>query len=131
MVVDISVKQQPYKKKELAYLPDTVLSMEKSPAPVEVGDIVSPSAQAEMFAHGIPPDQHLHVAACHIPEIFNSFPAVYVPGLLGAMLKYSPVAIQAPNGSFEEMRNMNFNGLTPWELYTTKLLDKLRAPHAY
>lgn len=124
-VLDVSVKQQPYGEKECAFLPETVLSVETTPATVDVEDIVSPSARMEMLRHGVPPSQHLYYGAPCIPDIFSAFPPISVPGLHGATLKYSPVAIHAPDGSFEEMRNMTFNGLTPWELYSSKLSAKL------
>lgn len=120
-VVDIAVKQQPYDEDEYIYLPETVLSAERKQVMVKVDDIVSPSARAEMLAHGVPPDQHLYIAAQYIPDIFESFPAVSIKGLQGATLKYSPAAVHALDGTFEGMKNMSFNGLTPWELYSSKL----------
>ena len=88
-----------------------------SPVLVDVDDIVSPSARRELLAYGVPSDQHLSEVAPLIPDIFNSFPAVVVSGLNGASLKYSPVAIHAPEDKLPDMKNMLFRDMTPWQLY--------------
>ena len=126
-VVDISVKQQTFGKKERIYLPDTVLSTETRHAHVDADDIVSPAARMEMSANGVPSDQHLFVVTRLIPDILSAFPPIAEPGLLGATLKYSPVAIHAPDGSLEQMRCMTFDKLTPFEIYTSKVRAALRA----
>lgn len=126
-VVDISVKQQPYEGPEDSYVPDTVLSMDTQPVEVSVEDIVSPSARAEMQQQGIRPRRHLEVGARYIPGIFQAITPIAVPGLMGASLKYSPVAVHASDGTFEEMRNMDFDGLSPWEVYVQRIQPFLRA----
>jgi len=126
-VVDISVRQQPYDVQEASYIPDTVLSTDTHPVEVSVEDIVSPSARAEMLQQGIPPQHHLEAGARYIPGIFQAFTPIVVSGLNGASLKYSPVAVHASDGTFEEMRNMDFDGLSPWELYVQRIQPHLRA----
>jgi hypothetical protein len=66
-VVDIAVRQQPYRSKEKRYIPERVLTTNDVPVPVDTDDIVSPSARAELMAHGVPPDRHLEVAARYEP----------------------------------------------------------------
>ena len=124
-VVDISVGRQPYDRVEQRLIPDTVLSFGHVPTDVDVRDVVSPSAQAEMRIRGIPDGQHLYACAPCLPGIFSSFPPVAVSGLSGAILKYVPVAVLVPDGSFETMTCMKFDGLTPWELYQSKLAPQL------
>lgn len=120
-VIDISVRQQPYKGREIKYLPEIVLSDDIKQVLVHIDDVVSPSARMEMLAYGVPPNQHLYQAAKYIPHIFSSIPAISAPGLHGTKLKYTPVAIHAPDSLLEEMNNMSFDGLTPWELYTGRI----------
>lgn len=129
-VVDISVKQQPYEGKEHDYIPNLVLSEEKTPVAVQVDDIVSPSARREMLKSGLPPERHLSEAARYVPGIFEAIPPILVPGLRGATLKYTPVAIHAPDCALEDMRNMMFGALTPGQLYKTRLAAQLRDVHA-
>ena len=124
-VVDISVKQQPYRGNEAKYIPDRVMTTDTRPAIVDVDDIVSPSVRRELLAHGVPPHQHLRKVAPLIPDIFDAFPATVVSGLNGASLKYSPVAIHAPEDKLPDMENMMFRGLTPWQLYHAQFAGKL------
>jgi hypothetical protein len=126
-VVDISVKQQPYEELEASYVPNTVLSLDTQPVEVSVEDIVSPTARTEMWQQGIPPSGHLEAGARYIPSIFQTITPIAVPGLMGASLKYSPVAVHASDGTFEEMRNMVFDGLSPWEVYVQRIQPFLQA----
>jgi hypothetical protein len=50
--------------------------------------------------------------------------------LKGSSLKYSPVAIHAPEDKLPHMENMMFRGLTPWQLYHLQLADKLLGDNA-
>lgn len=129
-VVDITVKRQPYELEEALYLPDTVFCEDKTPVSVETDDIVSPSARGEMLAHGVPPDMHLTVAARYVPEIFESIPPILVRSAQGAVLKYAPVAIHAPDCSLELMRNMKFGDLWPGQLYKRRISKALREARA-
>lgn len=124
-VVDISVRQQPYEHKEKAFIPQLILVAENKPTAVVVEDIVSPSMRLELLSRGVPPHLHLEAAAQFIPHIFCSIPAIDVAGLQGARLKYSPVAIHAPQEKLYNMTNMTFQGLTPWQLYQSKFAGKL------
>jgi len=124
-VVDISVKQQPYQGKLEKYIPDRILTTNTRPVIVDVEDIVSPTSRMELSAYGVPPHQHLSEVAPLIPDIFDSFPAIAVPGLQGASLKYSPVAIHAPEDKLPDMKNMIFRGQTPWQLYHSRFAGKL------
>ena len=129
-VVDISARQQPYQGIESTYIPSMVLSESKTPVAVQTEDIVSPSARREMLSYGVPPKKHLSEAARFVPGIFEAIPPILVTGLLGATLKYAPVAIHAPDCSLEEMRNMMFGALTPGQLYQQRIAPHLREVHA-
>ncbi|MFA6902544.1 MAG: hypothetical protein WC236_05640 [Gallionellaceae bacterium] len=124
-VVDVSVKLQPYTLEKLLYLPDILLSDAKQSVEVNAEDIISPSASAEMRLHGIPLERQLSYSAPQLSNMLKVIPAIAVPGLRGSILKYSPVAIGMPDAPLEEMRNMEFNGNTPWELYKEFFQGKL------
>jgi hypothetical protein len=124
-VVDISVKQQPYRGNEANYIPDRILTTDTRPVIVTDEDIISPPVRMDLSAYGVPPHQHLKEVAPLIPDIFEAFPAVSVPGLKGSSLKYSPVAIHAPEDKLPYLENMLFQGLTPWQLYHSQFAGKL------
>ena len=120
-VIDITVKQQNFSSAEQHYLPETVFSRSTTPTDVEANDYISPIVRRAMSARGIPADHQLLHCLPHFPDIFNCFPAITQQGAKGSRLKYSPSAVHAPDGTFEEMSNMTFNGLTPDELYIEKV----------
>ena len=124
-VVDVAVKRQPYNPLKLPYLPEIVLSEDRRNISVDIEDIVSPSACAEMLAHGVPAASFLDVAAPQLKDMLQVFPAISVDGFQGSHLKYSPVAIGLPDKPLEEMRNMDFDGRTPWELYNEMFRGRL------
>lgn len=124
-VVDISARQQPYEGLESSFVPEYVLSKVAEPAEVSVDDIVSPEVRIIMTQQGIPAEQHLGAGARYVPEIFSAISPILVSGLEGASLKYSPVAIHAPDCALEDMRNMDFSGQTPWELYEAKIREEI------
>lgn len=129
-VVDISVKQQPYESEEHRYLPDMVLSEGRTPVAVQTDDIVSPSARREMLSFGVPPDRHLSKVARYVPGIFEAIPPILVPGVHGSKLKYTPVAIHAPDCPLDEMGNMKFGEFTPGQLYNRRISVAMREVHA-
>lgn len=120
-VVDIALKQQNFSGAERRHLPEMVLSQSSTPADVEAADYISPVARQALNAHGIPEDHHLQACAPYLPKIFDCFPAISELGPTGSHLKYAPMAVHAPDGTFETMSNMTFNGLTPYQLYTQKV----------
>jgi len=124
-VVDISVKQQPYRGNEANYIPDRILTTDTRPVIVTDEDIISPPVRMDLSAYGVPLHQHLKEVAPLIPDIFEAFPAVSVPGLKGSSLKYSPVAIHAPEDKLPYLENMMFRGLTPWQLYHSQFAGNL------
>jgi hypothetical protein len=107
------------------------LTPDTSPVLVYVNDIVSLSARRELLVYGIPSDQHLSEVAPLIPDIFNSFPAVVVSDLNVASLKYSPVAIHAPEDKLPDRENMLFRDMTPWQLFHSQFAGKLLGNNAY
>lgn len=124
-VVDVAIKQQPYRQPKLTYLPEKILSEDRQSVAVSLGDIASPSVQAEMLMHGIPREHHLDVSVPQLADMLKVFPAISVPGLRDSRLKYTPVAVGMPDVPFEQMRNMDFNGKTPWELYNEMFRGRL------
>jgi len=125
IVVDVAIKRQPYSRAKLPYLPESVLSEDRHSVAVDLDDIVSSSAQAEMLKHGVPPERQLDFSAPQLADMLKVFPAVSVPGVRGSRLKYCPVAVGMPDAPLEQMRNMDFDGKTPWKLYNEVFRGKL------
>lgn len=124
-IVDVVVQQQPYIGRKREYLPRTNLVEEGDEVSAEVEDIISPSVRRELQAAGIPRDQSFSVVATQVEEIQRVFPALQVQGAPGATMKYCPVAVHASDTRLEDMRNMDFGGKTPYELYEQRIAGKL------
>ncbi len=120
-VVDISVKQQRFADAKREYVPDMIISRDTTLVDVDANDYLSPLVRHTMNAQGIPEARHLQMGVQFVPAIVSCFPAIQEVGPGGSQLKYAPAAIHAPDGTFEIMTNMTFDGLTPFELYTTKI----------
>lgn len=125
-IVDVTCGRQPYDQREHPFMPNVVVASPQSRSRIELEDVVSPSAIAELLSHGVPKERVLYSVRSALPHISSIFPAQTVPGQLGAELKYVPVAIIGLDGTFESMSNMTFQGHTPWELYTNTLAPELR-----
>lgn len=123
-VVDIAVRQQPYVDKERDFIPKSILTAETKAVDVDVQDIVSPTARAELVARGVPIHKHLDEVAPYIPSIFRSFTPIEVSGMQGANLKYVPTAIHAPEKKLSGITNMSFSGLSPWQFYKSYIAGK-------
>jgi hypothetical protein len=124
-IVDLAIRQQPYKGKKIDYLPDFVISESTSIVRVETDDIINPSFKERLSVVEVTGDRDLGAFLPHLKEFMRLFPALNVNGVSGAILKYCPVAIHATDTPFEEMRNMDFGGKTPFELYNESFKGRL------
>lgn len=124
-IVDVAVKQQPYSGRKADYLPNINLIESASTAGVEIEDIISPSAIAELRMHGVPRSRYFEAVASQMSDILKVFPAQSVETSNGSFMKYCPVAIHASDTPLEDMRNMEFGGKTPYQLYKEKFLGAL------
>jgi len=124
-IVDVAVKQQPYSGRKSDYLPNMVLVESAPVAKVEVEDIISPSAVAELKYHRVPRNQYFNHVASQMNDMLKVFPAQLISQENGCTMKYCPVAVHASDTPLEEMRNMDFGGDTPFQLYTKKFKGQL------
>lgn len=124
-IVDVAVKQQPYTGRKAEYLPDINLIESAPVTDVEIEDIISPSAIAELRLHGVPRSQYFKVVASQMRDVLKVFPAQLLEQANGCAMKYCPVAIHASDTPLEEMRNMDFGGKTPYQLYCEKFKGQL------
>lgn len=124
-VIDITVKLQPYPSAKAPFIPDSVIERMLKPDALHLNDIVSPSAQRELEANGIRKEHQLSKYAADLEKIASFLPTGRVETGLGASLKYCPIGIGAPDCPFEEMRNMDFNGRTPFQVYVDEFQGQL------
>lgn len=124
-VVDITIGEQQYSGNKKSYIPKIVLEEGGSSSTAEIEDIISPSALADLRMHRVPRDQYFNVVASQMLYVQKHFPVKIVDGIKQATLKYCPVAIHASEEPLEGIRNMDFNGKTPLELYETFIRDNI------
>lgn len=79
---------------------------------------------------GIPVHEQLKYTAKYMPSVQKHFPPKLFHSLKGTSFKYIPVAIGAFNEKLEDMKNMNFNGKTPIEMYEEHIYDKLASKYS-
>lgn len=123
-IVDLTIGQQSYSARESSFFPTVVLSEERSPVEVDVRDVVSPNAETDLKFRGLSAQAYV-LSNTLIPRIFRCFPPLMVPFLNDAYAKYVPVAFGAPDGDFQSMSCMHFEGLTPFQLYAEKIKPAL------
>ena len=113
-VIDVSLKQQPFKKGQgQEFLPDYVVAEQVellAPAPV---DLFSPSFLAEK---GATESEAITRFAPRLHGFFETFPPVGVR-TGGTLLKYTTVAISAPDNPFPKMDGWPINGRIGFEFY--------------
>jgi len=119
-IIDISLKQQPYSGKKKKFIPEIILIKEADKATSEIEDIISPDVRHQMLSQGVPPHLMLELGASELRAVQSSFPAQLV-NINNTKLKYSPVAVHASIESLPDMRNMKFNGKTPFKMYKKKI----------
>ncbi len=124
-IVDITIGEQTYSGDKKSYIPKIILEENGINSKVEIEDVISPTALIELRMHRVPRDQYLNVSARDMVDVQKNFPVKVVKGLKGATIKYCPVAIHASIEPLEDMRNMDFNGKTPFELYEKFIKDNL------
>jgi hypothetical protein len=117
-VVDVSIKQQSGPGGD--WLPDKVVAEKFELAVASARDIFSPDF---LRATGLSAERAMSDANPNLPAILKMFPPVVI--MAGAMeLKYTTVAISAPDHPFLEMANWRVNGRFGPQLY-----EELVKPH--
>ena len=117
VVLDVTVRQQPYRGKQREHLPDLVLADDSEPAEGSADDIMSPELRQYLTRRGVRPARHLVTVEPELPKFLQVFPASLVRARY-TRLKYVPVAVTAPDLPLEQMRSMTFSDRTGGQVYT-------------
>lgn len=126
-IVDVAVGQQDYDEEERPWLPDTVIVEEPERATARVQDIISPLVFAQLSRARIPLGEMLGAIDPIMPKFLETFPAAAVAHQKGAILKYVPVAVSAPDGELEDLIGLSSNGPSGIEIYRNKIRPALQA----
>jgi hypothetical protein len=122
-VVDISLKQQPFKKGQgQELLPDMMVSEHLKTVDPDPRDIFSPSF---LLAEKTLPGKSISKFAPRLRQFFKDFPPL-VGEHDGTQMKYTTVAISAPDAPFPNMVGWPINGRTGYEFYMNVLRPQLK-----
>lgn len=125
-VIDASVHLQPYTDGEAKYLPILVCSEAPVGPRGVLEDVVAPEIRAYAMRMGIPPAKILDQVSPGTSAFMNIFPA-RTEVHENTTLKFVPVAVTAPDLPFMEMKPMNFNGKSGYEVYIEEIIKHLNA----
>jgi hypothetical protein len=127
-IVDVTLRQQPYRGHERDYLPPSVFSENAMPDDVEVDDLISPPVRAMLRARGVSGRAQLAAVYGDLPRILQCFDTCSVVWN-GTRLKYAPAAFGVSEAGLEQITNITFLGRSPLELYTTAVGPHLSCRH--
>jgi len=125
-VIDITIRLQPFQYSLADYLPPIICSDSKTQVLGTAVDIVAPEIRALLAMRGV---AEKHVLRTISPQTLP-FLRIFHGRLIKTSditLKYVPVAVGAPDVSFEEMKSMYFDGKTGFEVYRDEITSKLNA----
>lgn len=131
-VIDITLKQQPYYEGEEMYLPDYVIEKGKYEASVKSDDIFSTEAKISIKrSKGITENRLIEDGVPDVMKVINVFKPYLIKDS-SVEMKYITVAITAPDGPLEEMKNLCLEGKYGNSIYKDVIipsLNKLRSSY--
>jgi len=97
-------------------LPDIILAEEAEVSEPDPRDIFSPGF---LQRRDVPLDRALEEVEPRLPRFFQQFSPVTTRQANAVTLKYTPIAISAPDGAFNEMTGIVFNRRNGPQIYST------------
>ncbi len=119
-IVDVAIRQQAYGGNKRAYLPDVNLVECPSLADVEIEDVITPEARAELTKSGVPRSLFFSTAAPGMRDVLDIFSAHTCTSAQGAVMKYCPMSVLATDSPLEIIRDLDRQGRTPYKIYQDK-----------
>lgn len=123
-VIDITIKQQPYRSGESAYLPSFVLGGEVTEDSISPDELCSPSFLDKRREMGLADDQVMAT----LEDCFSVFkPVLFTYGKTA--IKYITCGITAPDADLEDIKCLELSGRHGIEVYKTVIapeLDRIR-----
>ena len=117
-IIDLTLRQQPYKFGEEKFIPRMVLQKEASIDKLELKDIVRPDILQQYFRNYLGlSDKQIFQEIMENPFIFQEvFPPLEFE-IIGTNFKYSPTGIGASDVPLEEITSLKLNGKYPIDIY--------------
>jgi len=126
-IIDLSISAQAYDGNKRSYIPDFVLAENAQISTADAEDIISPDVEHDLIhIYKIPKSKHLDRMCTSIHQVQRHFPPQIVETVQGANIKYIPTATHASVEKLEGFGNIDFNGLTPYELYKEVIRPAIR-----
>ncbi len=116
-IVDLTIRQQPYKQGEETFLPEVVLKKETKVSTLDLEDIVEPNILNILkIQYGNDKVKIMNAISSNLISFTNRFkPELFEEE--GVIFKYSPTGIVAPDLPFELATSLKLNGLYGIEIY--------------
>jgi hypothetical protein len=116
-IVDISIKHQPYNRNKTQYIPDLIVTDDYKLGDFELRDIIAPAILSQVRGmYGNNDALIMENELAHIKQFVNFFKPQVVT-ISDVNLKYSPVAIGAPDAGLENLNGLLLNGIHPFDIY--------------
>ncbi len=129
-VIDISIKQQPYKRGRSRYLPDYVFDKSISDCDIDVEEVCSPDVIMDLIGRGAGKSEILSIVAPNLSNISKVLrPTVH--SYSGTMIKYSPVSTSAPEEGLEKITSLRLGKKYGIEIYNDIIKPALQQMREY
>lgn len=116
-IVDITIREQPYSGAKKDYIPESLLIKQGTKISPTVEDIISPEVRAILQTQGMPKNRMLENTAPEMKLVQEFFPAQLIE-INSTKFRFLPIAVHASIESLQDMNNMKFSNLYPYEMYS-------------
>ncbi|MBB6715373.1 YecA family protein [Clostridium gasigenes] len=124
-VIDITIKQQIYKKGEEKYLPELILEENTQIITAEVKDIISPEVIYYLKCQGLKQSEMLQYVSSEVNNILKIFPSLEVE-CEKSLLGYITTAFGAPIEELEHIKSLDLNGMYGIDIYKELIVPELK-----
>jgi hypothetical protein len=125
-IVDLSIKEQPYKQQEKQFLPDTILQKQTKISEVDLKDVIEPNIL--LYLKKINQNNNAKIMSL-ISNDMTEFLRFFVPEIFenkDTIFKYTPVGIAAADVLLEDLTGLKLSGMYPQQIYEELIKPKLR-----
>jgi len=125
LVVDLTIKQQPYPGRERLFLPDSILEEYGKECEIDVADLCEPLVVEDFAQRGVKKEDMIITIFPNLKKFFYLFP----PKLIEKnriKFKYIRTAIGATDQGLEGIENLKLNGMYPLEIYTSIIRPRIK-----
>lgn len=123
MVIDLTLKQQPYKQNEQKLISDYICSTQKTETSIDELDVISPSILLDAELQGLKGNK-LKFVGTNFLNISERFPALQIEKE-NNFYKYITVAISASENPLETITTLKLSNRIGIEIYNDLILPEL------